>query len=98
ELAPTLAPAHNKLANALVRKGNLAAAVAEYGKTPALQPTNILTPNKLARVLSASPDDSIRNGERALALAQEAVQLSGGTSPDFLETLSVAQANLGRFP
>jgi tetratricopeptide (TPR) repeat protein len=98
DLAPTLARGHNNLANALIRKGRLTEAVAEYGKTIDLQPTNAIALNNLAHVLAASPDDSIRNGERALSLAQKAVELSGGNSPDFLETLSISYANLGRFP
>jgi len=97
ELAPTLARAHNNLGNALIRKSQLAEAIAEYGKTIELQPTNTMTLNNLAWVLAAAPDDAVRNGQRAVALAQKAAQLSGGNSPEILATLSVAYAELGKF-
>jgi len=98
DLAPTLARVHNSLGNALVRKGHLAEAIAEYGKTIELQPTNTTTLNNLAWVLAAAPDDSVRNGERAVSLAQKAVHLSGANSPEMLATLSVAYAEVGKFP
>jgi tetratricopeptide (TPR) repeat protein len=88
---------HSHLATALVRKRRVTEAVVEFEKAIDLEPINLLALNNLARVLSASPDDSVRNGERALALAQKAVELSGGTTPEFLETLAISYANLGRF-
>jgi len=97
QLAPMLARAHNSLGNALVRKGQLAEAIAEYGKTIELQPTNATTLNNLAWILAAAPDDSVRNGQRALSLAEKAVQLSGTNSPEILATLSVAYAEVGNF-
>src|SRR5262249_30749061 len=62
-----------------------------------LEPTNRVALNNLARVLSASPDDSIRNADRAVALAEKAVEVSGGNSPGFLGTLAISYANAGRF-
>jgi tetratricopeptide (TPR) repeat protein len=51
----------------------------------------------LAYVLAASADDAVRNGARALALAEQAVKVEP-TSPTVLNSLAVALAELGRFP
>jgi tetratricopeptide (TPR) repeat protein len=88
---------HTHLATALIRKGRITEAVAEYEKAIQFEPSNLVALNNLARVLSASPDDSVRNGDRAVALAQKAVELSGGNSPGFLGTLAISYANVGRF-
>jgi Flp pilus assembly protein TadD len=69
----------------------------EYERALLLEPKNLVVLNNLARVLSASPDDSVRKGDRAVALAQYAVELSGGSTPEFLETLAISYANVGRF-
>jgi tetratricopeptide (TPR) repeat protein len=49
----------------------------------------------LARLLAASPDPAVRDGRRALEIAQA---IAGATrAPDHLETLALAQAEAGRF-
>lgn len=53
--------------------------------------------NALAYALATSPDDEIRDGERALQLAQAAVDETEGTHPDYLDSLACAYAELGRF-
>jgi len=52
-------------------------------------------PHALARVLAAAPDDSVRDGRRALALAQQVVKVDQST--DSGETLGMALAEAGRF-
>jgi Flp pilus assembly protein TadD len=54
--------------------------------------------NNVARLLATWPDASLRNGPRAVELAQRAVQLSGGREPLFIATLGAAYAEAGRFP
>jgi protein O-mannosyl-transferase len=53
--------------------------------------------NNLAWVLAAFPDASIRNGDKALRLAERANQLSGSKDPAVLRTLAAAYAENGRF-
>ncbi len=48
-----------------------------------------------ARLMAASPDDSIRDGRRALALVEELI--SGNKSTLLGETMAMALAELGRF-
>src|SRR5262249_32651466 len=52
--------------------------------------------NNLAWVLSAFPEPSIRNGDKALRLADRAHQLSGSKDPAVLRTLAAAYAENGR--
>ena len=51
--------------------------------------------NCLAWLLATCPDDRIRNGERALSLAQRLVSIDSG--PYHLDTLAAAYAATGRF-
>jgi tetratricopeptide (TPR) repeat protein len=60
-------------------------------------PASAALRNALAFALATLPDAGLRDGARALALAGEAVAASGGTSPDYLDTLAAAYAELGRF-
>ena len=52
-------------------------------------------PHALARLLAAAPDDSVRDGRRALALAEQALKTNQST--DVGETLGMALAEVGRF-
>jgi tetratricopeptide (TPR) repeat protein len=54
--------------------------------------------DSVAHVLATSPDAAVRNGAEAVALAEHAVQLSGGKNPAYLDTLAAAYAEAGRFP
>ena len=49
----------------------------------------------LARVLAAAPDDSVRNGARAVALATPLAQMQ--RSPAVVETMAMALAETGQF-
>jgi Flp pilus assembly protein TadD len=40
----------------------------------------------------------LRDGKKAVELAQQAVQLSGVNSPEILDTLAAAYAEAGQFP
>jgi len=73
-------------------------ALAEWRRAVELDPKHVLALNRAALVLAASPDASLRNGAEAVALAQRAVELSGGRDPALLDTLAAAYAEAGRFP
>jgi tetratricopeptide (TPR) repeat protein len=53
--------------------------------------------NNLAWVLATHPDDAIRNGKRAVELAEKAISLPGGVVPIVLRTLAAAYAEAGDF-
>ncbi len=53
--------------------------------------------NNLSWVLSTSPDDSIRNGKRALELGLKACELTNYEKQHILSTLAAAYAEVGEF-
>jgi protein O-mannosyl-transferase len=73
-------------------------AMAYFQKTLEIQPNNVDACHYLAWVLATCPEPSVRNGAKAVALAQEANQLSGGGDPEIISTLAAAYAEAGRFP
>jgi Flp pilus assembly protein TadD len=48
-------------------------------------------------VLATSSDDTLRNGNAALPVAQHAVELTSAREPAILGTLAAAYAETGRF-
>jgi tetratricopeptide (TPR) repeat protein len=82
----------------LQSQGRFAPAVAQLQKVLELDPKHVMAQNNLAWLLATCPDDPLRNGKKAVELAQSAVQLSGGASPEILDTLAAAYAEAGRFP
>jgi protein O-mannosyl-transferase len=75
-------------------------AIAQWEETleirPA-QPADWKARNSLAWVFATYPNTSIRDGRRAVNLAQEALRLSGGKNPLIFRTLAAAYAESGRF-
>ena len=97
QIQPNDADAHTGLGNALLQKSSLRDAIAHYEKALALAPQDPHSRNNMAWALATSSDASIRDGARAVSLAQEAVELSGGKEPNFLRTLAAAYAENKRF-
>jgi tetratricopeptide (TPR) repeat protein len=97
EICPDYANAHNNMGSALVQKGRFAEAVAHYETAQKLQPDKPHLLNNLAWVLVTCPEASIRNGAKALELAQQADRLAGGQDPRVLATMAAAYAEVGRF-
>jgi hypothetical protein len=62
-----------------------------------LQSASVDAQNNLAWILAASPDALIRDGPKALNLAQRAQQLSGKSNPKIFRTLAAAYAENSRF-
>src|SRR6266540_2038040 len=97
QIQPNDADAHTGLGNALLRKGALKEAIAHYNEAMALAPEDPHSRSNLAWLLATSSDASIRDGAKAVELAQQAVSLSGGREPLFFRTLAAAYAETGRF-
>ena len=98
EIKPDYTEAHNNLGCAFLRKGQVNKAMAHFQKALELQPNNVEVQNNLAWVLATAPNASLRNGVKAVGLAQQAKQLSGGQRPAIIGTLAAAYAEAGRFP
>ena len=97
QLNPNLANVQSDLGTLLLQQGRMDEAVDHYRKALELQPANAFFLNNLAWVLATCPNAEVRNGARAVELAQQAERLSGGNSPAILGTLAAAYAEVGRF-
>jgi tetratricopeptide (TPR) repeat protein len=91
------AVAEQERGDALLRQGRISEAIGHYDKALAIAPELVSNVNNLAWALSTAPDETVRNGARALELAQKADQLAGGKNPVFIRTLAAAYAENGRF-
>lgn len=72
-------------------------AVADYNKALELEPEDSGILNNLAWTLATSPDDGVRNGERAVELAKQAAELTNYEEAHILSTLAAAYAEAGNF-
>jgi tetratricopeptide (TPR) repeat protein len=96
-LRPDFAEAQHELGNALEMSGRDAEAVAHYQKALELRPNFVQACNNLAWILATASDASLRNGPKAVELAQRANTLSGGQNSVILGTLAAAYAQAGQF-
>jgi tetratricopeptide (TPR) repeat protein len=88
---------HTALANAFLRGRLQKDAIAEYEYAARISAQDPLPRNNLAWLLATSSDSSIRDGNRAMELANQAVRLSDGKDPTYLRTLAAACAEVGLF-
>ena len=88
---------HNALGNAFIRARLQKDAIAEFEYAVRISTQDPLPRNNLAWLLATSPDASIRDGSRAMDLANQAVRLSDGKDPTYLRTFAAACAEAGRF-
>jgi len=85
------------LGNALVQKGLLWEAATHYEVALRSEPDSPVALNNLAWLLSAGPDDSLRNGAVAVELARNLNRVSKQNNPFFIRTLAAAYAEAGQF-
>jgi tetratricopeptide (TPR) repeat protein len=92
EILPNHSNANYNLAVALAEKGETVDAIAHYEKAIEAQPDMFEALTNLAWIFASSSDANIRNGPKAVELAEEANRLTGDTSPVVLRTLAAAYA------
>ena len=97
ELRPDYANAHNNLGNALRQQGQIKDAVREYEAALKSDPGFVLAQNNLAWLLATAADPALRNGAKAVELAEKAVIATGGNDAVMLHTLAAAYAEDGQF-
>jgi Flp pilus assembly protein TadD len=97
ESDPNNIGAHNTFGVLLVQKHQTRAAIAQWETALALNPNDGNAQSNLAWVFATAPDSSLRNGTRAVDLAERALQLAGGVNPILHRTLAAAYAEAGRF-
>jgi tetratricopeptide (TPR) repeat protein len=94
---PDNADAHNNLALALFRTGHIDEAIAHWKKSLEIRPGHMNAQSNLAWVLATSPDPSLRDGAKAVELAEKVIQLAGHPNAMILRTLAAGYAESGKF-
>ena len=97
QIKPDYAEARNNLGYALLQKGRISEAIIQYQKALEIKPGFPEALNNLAWALAAAPQVSLRDGSKAVELAEQANQLTGGESLLIIHSLAVAYAEAGRF-
>lgn len=97
ELQPDNIEVHNIVGTVLIQQGRIREGVEEWQKVLAIQPDNGNAMSNLAWVFATSPDDSLRDGAKAVRLAEEALRISGRRIPIIFRTLAAAYAESGQF-
>ncbi len=97
EAKPDHAEARYNLGVILYHRGRIPEAIAQWAEMVRLQPENTLALSRLARGLATSPEAAVRNGRKAVELAQQAAKLTGSRDPMVLDTLAAAYAETGQF-
>ena len=82
---------------ALAERKSILTGLAKQRELIRSRPNDANLLNDTAWILATNPNASVRNGAEAVALAERAVELSGGREPAILDTLAAAYAEAGRF-
>jgi len=97
EIDPACAASHAALAEALMSQQKYALAATHLQKALDADASQTTAANDLAWLLAACPEREVRDGARALLLAERACAADGYRSPILLSTLAAAYAEVGRF-
>jgi Flp pilus assembly protein TadD len=97
ELQPDNIEVHNIVGTVLTQQGRIREGVEEWQKVLAIQSDNGNAMSNLAWIFATSPDDSLRDGAKAVQLALEALRISGHRIPIIFRTLAAAYAETGEF-
>jgi tetratricopeptide (TPR) repeat protein len=85
------------LALALLYRGEANEALTHWKKSLEIQPENLNAQCNLAWILATSTDSAVRDGTKAVELAENVAQRAGHPNPIVLRTLAAAYAENGRF-
>ncbi len=97
QLAPRDAKSHCNFAKALLQQGRPAEAAEHFRAALEIVPDWPEALNSFAVMLATHGDAGIRDGARAVRLAEKANQLTGHAHPTLLSTLAAAYAEVGQF-
>ncbi len=96
-IMPDYAPAYSALALIFFRQKNTKEAIDSWQRALALNPNETDVLNNLAWSLATASERSLRNGVKAVALAEQCNRLNGGRNAAVLRTLAAAYAETGRY-
>ena len=90
------APHYNR-GYAYAEKREYAKAIADFNEAIRLEPNDPMGHSALAWTLATGSDAALRDGKRAIELANRAIKLSKGKDANDFENLAAAYAECGRF-
>ncbi|UCG58519.1 MAG: PD40 domain-containing protein [Phycisphaerales bacterium] len=96
-LAPTGGTVHGLLGALLNSSGRYSEALTHLEAAYAANPGDVSVASNLAWALATSPEETQRNGPRAVELAEWACKATAHKSPPLLDTLATAYAEVGQF-
>ena len=94
---PALADAHRGRADVLLMMDRYKESLADYEIALKEMPDDVNALNNMAWILATAPDDTLRDGKRAIALAEKACKLTDYKKAYILSTLAAAYAETGDF-
>jgi tetratricopeptide (TPR) repeat protein len=94
---PLDVPTRDNLGVLLVKAGDAAGAIQQWNTSLQIDSNDGNALNNLAWVLATYSLDAVRDGKKAVELAEKASRLPGGESPIVLRTLAAAYAESGDF-
>jgi protein O-mannosyl-transferase len=97
EIDPENVETRNTVGTALIQQGHVKEAIDQWQDVLAIQPENGNAASNLAWVFATCPEDSIRDGARAVELGEKALRISGGKIAMIYKVLAAAYAENGRF-
>ena len=97
QVNPHSEEAHNDLGIAWSQQGRIDEAINEWQEALQLRPDHLNAYCNLVWVFATFPDNAIRNGTKAVALGQRALEISGEKDPRIFRLLAAAYAENGQF-
>lgn len=98
QLKPADPDPRNNMGIMLERQSKFEEAIQSFRAALAASPLNVMAMGRLAWLLATAPQEHLRDGSRAVALAEKACRtLTRQTPPTMLDTLAAAYAEAGRF-
>ena len=97
-IAPNFADAHYNLGNLYLEMGEAPEALTHYQRALERNPDDIQALNNRAWILATWPNPSIRDGPKAVELAEHADTLTSRKNQTIAATLAAAYAEVGRYP
>jgi tetratricopeptide (TPR) repeat protein len=96
EIEPNFADAHYNLGNTYLQLGQAKEALSHYQRALEITPDDTEARNNMAWVLATCPDARVRDGTKAVEIAERADSLTSHKSPVISATLAAAYAEAGR--
>jgi len=95
EIFPQYARAYNNRGFIWFRKGEYGLAISDYSSALKINPDYAVACSNLSWLLSTCAEEQYRNGEKAVKLAERAVEINSRET--FIDTLAAALAEKGKF-